>query len=152
MADATLLETSDQQSCPFCRIIRGEDAGPEILWRDPEWIAFFPDTPATLGHTLVVPTRHISDYWEADATLVSLMAQACLRVGRALQVALAPSGMNLITSRGAVAEQTVPHLHLHVVPRWEDDPIGPIWPTKQEPDLGTLGRVAVDVRRAMRTT
>lgn len=150
MADAKPLDTFDEQSCPFCRIIRGEDATAEVLWRGPDWVAFFPDAPATLGHSLVVPTKHISDYWEADPEVVSLLAGACLRLGRAIQTALAPSGMNLLSSRGEVAEQTVSHLHLHVVPRWENDRIGPIWPSKQEPELATLARVAVDVRAAMR--
>jgi histidine triad (HIT) family protein len=153
MADARPPETlNDQQSCPFCRIIRGEDAGAEVLWREPGWIAFFPDTPATLGHTLVVPTEHITDYWEADSAVVSLLAPACLGLGRAIQRALAPSGMNLISSRGEVAEQTVPHLHMHVVPRWESDQIGSIWPPKAKPDSATLARVAVGVRAAMRAS
>jgi len=50
------------------------------------------------------------------------------RVGRAIDSALKPEVMNLITSAGKVAEQTVPHLHLHVVPRWQRDDFGSIWP------------------------
>jgi len=59
----------------------------------------------------------------------ALMA-AVIRVGRAIGTALNPEGMNLITSAGKTAEQTVFHLHLHVVPRWRRDGFGRIWPTE----------------------
>jgi histidine triad (HIT) family protein len=54
-----------------------------------------------------------------------------VRVGAAIRDALTPDGMNLISSAGSAAEQTVFHAHLHVVPRWLRDPIGPIWPPKE---------------------
>lgn len=66
-----------------------------------------------------------------------------MRVGRAIREALEPQGMNLITSAGRVAEQTVFHLHLHVVPRWERDGFGKIWPTGRaysDPSLDSLAR------------
>ncbi len=53
---------------------------------------------------------------------------AAIHVGRTIQAALAPEGMNLITSAGEIAEQTVFHLHLHLVPRWPGDGFGDIWP------------------------
>lgn len=55
---------------------------------------------------------------------------AALRVGNAVEVALKPEGMNLITSAGEAAEQTVFHLHLHIVPRWKKDGFGRIWPAE----------------------
>src|SRR5207237_390139 len=91
-------------------------------------LAFFPLKPAALGHTLVIPKRHVSDLWSADAALASQLMVAVLNVGRAIQLALKPEGMNLINSAGAAAWQTVFHLHLHVVPRWEGDHIKRIWP------------------------
>jgi histidine triad (HIT) family protein len=55
---------------------------------------------------------------------------AVRRVGKAIQKAVEPEGMNLITSAGRAAEQTVFHLHLHLVPRWLDDELD-IWPAKK---------------------
>jgi histidine triad (HIT) family protein len=94
-------------------------------------VAFFPDDPATPGHTLVIPRRHVEHLWATDATLAADLMAAVVRVGKAIYAALSPDGMNLITSAGIAAEQTVPHLHLHVVPRWASDRIGPIWPPKE---------------------
>ena len=116
-------------SCPFCAIIMGE--GPaRVVYRDDYAVAFFPLRPATFGHTLVVPRRHIPDIWglpEADAARLS---RAALRVAAALRAAVAPAGLNIIQSSGAAATQTVPHLHVHLVPRWAADAMGPIWPAR----------------------
>jgi histidine triad (HIT) family protein len=117
-------------ACDFCRIGRGLLAA-QIVTETAREVAFFPDSPATLGHTLVIPRAHTPNLWVAPAaTLPSLLEMAAV-VGRAIMAALQPAGMNLIHSAGAAATQTVFHLHLHLVPRWSDDHIGDIWPPKQ---------------------
>jgi histidine triad (HIT) family protein len=119
---------ADSGSCPFCAIVRGEDRSVEIVCEDKSWIAFFPLEPATPGHTLVIPRTHVSDLWAARPPLVAELMSGVLRVGEAINSAIKPEGMNLITSAGKAAEQTVFHLHLHVVPRWTQDRFGRIWP------------------------
>lgn len=119
-------------ACPFCAIARGDDQSVEVVCEDEAWIAFFPPEPATPGHTLVVPREHVVDLWAAHPELAAELMRAASEVGRAVQAALRPDGMNLITSAGEAAEQTVFHVHLHVVPRWVDDGFGRIWPP-QEP-------------------
>ena len=113
--------------CPFCAIIMGEGWAREV-YRDDHAVAFFPLRPATLGHTLVVPRRHIPDIWELPEAAVAHLSRAALRVAAALRAAVAPDGLNIIQSSGAAATQTVPHLHVHLVPRWAADAMGPIWP------------------------
>ena len=71
-----------------------------------------------------------------------------LRVGRAIRASLEPDGLNLITSAGETAEQTVYHLHLHVVPRWKKDGFGPIWPLGERYENADLGNVAERIRVA----
>ena len=93
-------------------------------------MAFFPLRPATLGHTLVIPTTHVPDIWTLDESTASSLARATLAVARAVKKAVQPEGLNVIQSNGAVATQTVGHLHVHVVPRWKGDAMGQIWPTK----------------------
>jgi len=119
---------ADSQGCTFCAIVRGEDRAVEIVCEDESWVAFFPLDPATPGHTLVVPRTHVSDLWAAPAPLVVQLMTGARRVGNAISSAINPEGMNLITSAGEAAEQTVFHLHLHVVPRWTQDGFGRIWP------------------------
>ena len=119
-------------SCPFCAIARGQDPSAEVVAEGADWIAFFPPNPATPGHTLIIPRSHVRSLWEADLELAGLIMRAAVLVGRAIDTALHPQGMNLITSDGRVAEQTVFHLHLHLVPRWRDDGFGEIWPTSHK--------------------
>lgn len=91
-------------------------------------LAFFPSEPATLGHTLVVPSRHIATIWELNDELAAELAAMTLRVAHAVRAAMHPDGLNVIQSNGEAATQTVMHLHIHVVPRWTGDALGRIWP------------------------
>ena len=138
-----------QADCDFCSIARGEDQTVEIICEDTNWVAFFPKEPATPGHTLVIPRKHVTDLWEVDPKLGAELMAAVIKVGRAIETSLKPEGMNLITSSGKVAEQTVFHLHLHVVPRWKKDNFGKIWPIegKKYTD-STLENIADRIRKA----
>lgn len=111
-------------------------------------MAFVPLHPATLGHTLVIPRRHVADLWKVEPPLGERLITAAIHVGRAIQAALAPEGMNLITSAGEVAEQTVFHLHLHLVPRWRGDAFGEIWPSPGLNDDRALKDAAGKIREA----
>ena len=114
--------------CEFCAIARGDDRSVKVVSEADDWIAFFPTNPATPGHTLIIPRRHVIDLWEVEPELGTELMKAVVRVGQAINQALNPEGMNLITSAGKVAEQSIFHLHLHVVPRWHQDDFGKIWP------------------------
>jgi histidine triad (HIT) family protein len=138
------------EGCEFCAIARGEDQSAEVVCEARDWLAFFPLEPATPGHTLVVPRSHVRDLWELDGELGSALMGAVIRVGKAIDAAVRPEGMNLITSAGPAAEQTVFHLHLHLVPRWKQDGFGQIWPTEAPYDDARLDRVADRVREACR--
>ena len=134
--------------CPFCAIARGEDQEVEVVCEGETWIAFFPLEPATPGHTLVIPRQHIQDLWRSDDRLAAELMAAVVRVGRAIRKALSPAGMNLITSAGRVAEQTIFHLHLHLVPRWDKDGFGRIWPAEGKYEDANLDDVAKRIRHA----
>lgn len=136
--------------CDFCKIARGEDPSAEIVCEGETWVAFFPLGPATPGHTLVIPRAHVASVWDLeDASQAGELMNAVIRVGRAINKALDPEGMNLISSAGAAAEQTVFHLHLHVVPRWSRDGFGQIWPVKDRRyEDAQLENVAERIRAA----
>lgn len=71
---------------------------------------------------------------------------AVIEVGNAIQTALSPEGMNLISSAGSVAEQTIFHLHLHLVPRTKGDRLGPIWPEDAELAAETRAKLLARIR------
>lgn len=136
--------------CPFCAIGVGKDTSIETICEAEAWIAFFPPEPATAGHTLVIPRAHFPDLWSLEQNLAAQLTTAAIRVGRAINTALAPEGMNLITSSGDAAEQTVFHVHLHVVPRWKTDGFGRIWPPERPMSESLHENLADSVREACR--
>lgn len=119
---------SDNTNCPFCEIAHAEAAHVREVYRDEEVVAFFPLEPATLGHTLLIPRMHVPDIWSLNDAAAAHIGVVTVRLAGAIKEAVAPEGLNIIQSNGAVATQTVQHLHVHLVPRWNGDSIGRIWP------------------------
>lgn len=138
----------DGEGCEFCAIAHGRDPGAEVIWEGVNWIAFFPLNPTTPGHTLVIPRVHVVDLWQVELALGEELMSAVIRVGRAIGAALRPEGMNLISSAGSAAEQSVFHLHLHIVPRWRRDGFGRIWPPETSYEDATLEDAAAKIRDA----
>lgn len=123
------MHTSDPD-CPFCEIVQREDRDVREVYRDDRVVAFFPTEPAALGHTLVVPREHVSDIWSLGEDLAADLGRVVVRLSAAVRRAVEPQGLNVIQSNGEAATQTVMHLHVHLLPRWEDDGIGRIWPAE----------------------
>jgi histidine triad (HIT) family protein len=136
-------------ACDFCEIASGRDPSAEVVGAGEQWVAFFPKAPATPGHTMVIPRNHVSDVWELEYGLGSDLMRAVIDVGRAIRRALDPEGMNLISSAGIAAEQSVFHLHLHVVPRWPDDGIDQIWPPKAPMNVTLRNDLADRIREEL---
>jgi histidine triad (HIT) family protein len=112
--------------CLFCRIVAGEIPA-TIVAQDDRTVTFMDINPATRGHALVVPRTHTRDLLEIDAEDLAAVAQAGQRLARTAKQALDADGINLINSCGAQAWQTVFHFHLHVIPRYADDPLRLPW-------------------------
>jgi diadenosine tetraphosphate (Ap4A) HIT family hydrolase len=137
-------------ACSFCRIAAAERPDVIVVGEGQDWLAFFPKRPAALGHTLVVPRQHILDFWQLPTDSISGLLGAAQEVGEAIRLATEAEGLNLITSSGSAAEQTVPHLHLHVLPRWKGDGIT-IWPERDSTYAADeLLRAASEIRRVLR--
>jgi histidine triad (HIT) family protein len=120
--------------CIFCAIVAG-DAPARLVHEGPRTLAFLDINPATHGHTLVVPRTHATDLLDAAPEDVEEVATVAQRIARAAVDHLGADGVNLLQSTGAAAFQTVFHLHVHVVPRYEDDGIRLPWiPTPGRPE------------------
>jgi histidine triad (HIT) family protein len=106
--------------CIFCKIVRGDIPSRQV-YSDDHAYAFLDVAPWHRGHSLVVPRRHVPDVIAADAALTEI-APAIEAVARLLVERLGADGVNVVSSSGAAAGQEVFHLHVHVVPRYADEP------------------------------
>jgi histidine triad (HIT) family protein len=106
--------------CIFCKIITG-DIPSRGIYSDDHAYAFLDVGPWHRGHSLVVPRRHVPDLTNADSALTEI-APAVETVARLLMERLGADGVNVLSSSGSVAGQEVFHLHVHVVPRYADEP------------------------------
>jgi len=113
-----------QPNCPFCQIAAGEVPGVEwVVKRDywPDAMAFYPLNPVVDGHVLVVPKVHTPDF----ASNPEVSAATMRRAAELMRWTTNP--MNLITSRGREATQSIFHLHFHLVPRAHNDGLALPW-------------------------
>jgi histidine triad (HIT) family protein len=114
------------ENCLFCGIVAGNIPSTQVASND-RAIAFMDINPATPGHLLVLPRTHSTDLREADAqdlTAATLLAQSL--VSRVIE-RLDADGANLLSCIGSAAWQSVFHTHLHVIPRYKDDPLQLPW-------------------------
>jgi histidine triad (HIT) family protein len=112
--------------CIFCKIVAG-DLPAEKVAEDERTVAFMDVNPATRGHLLVVPRKHARDLMAVDPDELAAVVQAAQRVAKRAVKALEADGVNLINACGSAAWQSVFHLHIHVIPRYEDDPVRLPW-------------------------
>jgi histidine triad (HIT) family protein len=114
------------EDCLFCNIVAG-DLPATIVDEDARTLAFMDINPATRGHALVVPRAHARDLHEIPAEDLQAVALAAQRLAVRMRARLGADGVNLINSCGQAAWQTVFHFHMHVVPRYVDDPLELPW-------------------------
>lgn len=130
--------------CLFCRIVAGELPA-EMVGADERTVAFMDINPATRGHLLVVPRVHAVDLLEIDPEDLSAVVRHGQLLARRARDVLGADGINLINSCGRAAWQTVFHFHLHVIPRYAEDPLRLPWvPAPGDP--AEIGAAAAALR------
>jgi histidine triad (HIT) family protein len=112
--------------CIFCKILAGEMPA-TIVDEDERTVAFMDIAPATRGHALVIPRVHSADLLTVAAEDLHAVASAAQRLASRAKERLRADGVNLLNSCGAAAWQTVFHFHIHVIPRYRDDPLRLPW-------------------------
>jgi histidine triad (HIT) family protein len=119
--------------CIFCKIVARELPA-TILDEDELTVSFMDINPATRGHALVVPRRHAQDLLSVEREDLSATVAAAQRLAARMSERLGAAGVNLLNSCGAAAWQTVFHFHVHVIPRYVEDPLRLPWtPTAGDP-------------------
>ena len=112
--------------CVFCKIRDGQI--PSIkLYEDARTLCIMDINPLNSGHCLVLTRAHAPTIFDADPADLAAAITTAQRVVRALRTALQPDGLNMLQANGAAAFQSVPHFHLHLIPRWTNDGKGFDW-------------------------
>lgn len=107
-------------NCLFCKIIDG-DIPSKKVYEDERAFAFLDISPWQTGHTLVIPKRHTTDLLDDEQTLEEI-APAVVKVGNLLKERLGASAMNILSNAGKDSGQEVFHTHVHLIPRYADNP------------------------------
>jgi histidine triad (HIT) family protein len=130
--------------CIFCKIVAGELPSQKID-EDERTIAFMDISPATRGHALVIPRAHSRDLLEVGPEDLSACVAGAQRIARRVSERLGADGVNLLNSCGRAAWQTVFHFHIHVIPRYADDPLRLPW-TPAQGDMDEIAAAAAELR------
>jgi histidine triad (HIT) family protein len=130
--------------CIFCKIAAGElDA--QIVAEDEHTVSFMDINPWTRGHALVIPRRHSRNLYEIEEEDLDRTIGGAKRLALRMRDGLGCDGVNLLNSCEPAAWQTVFHFHVHVIPRYEDDPLR--LPGKPiDVDQDELAEVASEIR------
>lgn len=128
----------------FTRIIEGELPCARV-YEDAHVFAFMDAGQVNPGHVIVATRQPFETLLDADEETAAALMRAAHRIARAVQEAFRPEGMTLLQANKPAGWQTVPHLHLHVLPRYADDGVGLVWPRK-EPGIDALRALAARLR------
>ena len=113
--------------CVFCKIRDGEIPSMQV-YEDDRTLAIMDINPLNSGHCLVITKAHAPTLWDADPVDLQAAIAAAQKVAVALKTVVKPDGLNMLQANGAAAFQSVPHFHLHLIPRWNNDGKGFDWP------------------------
>lgn len=105
------------------------------VYEDEDVLAFLDINPVTQGHTLVIPKEHYHDIFEIPPQALNKVIQIAKKVSKGLKESLDAEGINLLHNSGSIAQQAVPHFHIHVIPRYEADSIN-IFPKRKAKSEG----------------
>jgi histidine triad (HIT) family protein len=133
--------------CVFCKIRDGQVPAVK-LHEDDRTVAFMDINPINEGHLLVMSRVHAATLTEASEEDLVAVIRTVRRMARALEAAMSPDGINLFQANGEAAFQSVPHFHMHVIPRWHRDGKGLTWRLVPG-DLAQIRATAEKLRSAL---
>ncbi len=114
------------ENCIFCKINKGEIPS-FTLYEDEKFKVFMDISPATKGHVVIIPRKHIENIFEMDDETASEVLIVAKKIAKAMKEELKCEGLNILQNNGAVAGQTVFHFHIHLIPRYTHDSVHINW-------------------------
>ncbi|MBR5953711.1 MAG: HIT family protein [Pseudobutyrivibrio sp.] len=109
------------EKCIFCKLANG-DIPTNSIYEDNDFKVILDADPATKGHALILPKNHFANLLEADDDVLVKALPLAKKIAKNMMEKLGCAGVNIVQNNGEAAGQTVHHLHIHVIPRYEDDP------------------------------
>ncbi|MDY0406236.1 HIT family protein [Virgibacillus sp. 179-BFC.A HS] len=136
----------NHEDCVFCKIVNGEIPSAKV-YEDEFVYAFLDLSQVTKGHTLVIPKTHTKNIYETPAEVAKEFFARVPKIANAIKKTYQPIGMNLLNNNEPPADQSVFHLHMHLIPRYgEGDGYSSNW-TVHEKDYTTddLQKIAAEI-------
>ena len=132
------------KKCVFCEIVAGNERAVKV-YEDDVCIAIMDIAPVNRGHLLVMPKKHYGTVFEMSFDEAAhVFGVACL-MAKAVKEAVGAEGINILQNNGRAAWQYIPHVHVHVVPRWIGDRIEVYWPAERS-DYDELEALATKIK------
>jgi histidine triad (HIT) family protein len=135
-------------SCIFCRIVAG-DIPAEIVAKDEHTVAFLDVAPLADGHTVVVPRAHVATIEEMPNAEHAALFAAVRRLAGPVRHAVGAAGSTIGVNNGAATGQTIPHVHVHIVPRWTGDGAGSVHTIFKPGRRRVVAEVGKEIRKAL---
>ena len=129
--------------CIFCDIVSGKREG-HFIYEDNDHVAFLDRYPIDKGHALVVPKKHYEKVTDMESIDVGTLFSKIPHIARGILVATKADAFSLAQNNGRAAKQIIPHVHVHIIPRYND--AGAIWTKRTIPSSDELGILAKQIR------
>lgn len=134
------------KSCIFCSIIAGQEPGVHV-YRDSDFLVIMDKYPINSGHTLLMPTNHYENILQMPPAEVGRLYSLVPAVAKAVVSTVKADGFNVGQNNGIAANQIVPHVHIHIVPRFHDDSPDGKWPSRRVAPQDELSKLARRIKQ-----
>jgi histidine triad (HIT) family protein len=135
-------------SCVFCDVISRKSFSAEV-YEDDGFLVLMDKYPITEGHTLVIPKKHYNNLLFMPCREVGKLYSLVPIIARAVISAVNADGFNVGQNNGKAANQIVPHVHVHVIPRFNDDSQNGRWPARHVASYEELTKIAERIKRVL---
>lgn len=136
------------ENCIFCKIVNG-DIPSAAVYEDENFRAIMDIAPAAKGHVILLSKAHRKDLMEADDAVLSAALPVVKRISNAIKKTLSCDGINVLQNNGTAAGQSVFHLHIHMIPRYDNDGVTVPWEQKSYADgeaAELAGKIAANLQ------
>ena len=132
--------------CIFCDILSGKLEG-HIVYEDQDHLAFLDKYPIDDGHTLVIPKKHYERITDMEYDDVGKLFSLVPKIAKAVLLGAGADAFSLAQNNGKAAKQIIPHVHVHIIPRYNDK--GTVWTKRQIPNAEMLSELAQKIKTAL---